>query len=52
MWYSLGRKVVPEERMDLKIRPATREDAPFLVPLINAGSRGLAIYTWTARRSR
>jgi ribosomal protein S18 acetylase RimI-like enzyme len=38
----------PEERMDLQIRPATREDAPFLVPLINAGSRGLAIYTWTA----
>jgi hypothetical protein len=34
--------------MDLQIRPSTREDAPFLVPSTNAGSRGLAIHTWTA----
>jgi len=40
--------VLPGESMDLQIRPSTREDAPFLVPSTNAGSRGLAIHTWTA----
>ena len=34
--------------MDLTIRPAEPEDAPFMVPLVNASSGGLPFQIWTS----
>lgn len=33
--------------MDLKIRPAEREDAAFMLPLVNAANEGLSLQIWS-----
>ncbi len=34
--------------MDLRIRPAERDDAPFMVPLVNDADGGMPLAIWTS----
>ena len=40
---------IPGARMDLQIRPATREDASFIAPLLNAAGEGMPLHFWIAK---